>query len=330
LSYLLQGSQGGQGIQGFTGATGVTGFTGRTGATGFTGQTGASGVTGASGATGFTGRTGATGATGVAGDTGVTGATGWTGRTGATGATGVTGASGVTGPTGYTGVTGVTGATGATGLIGPTGVTGFTGRTGATGWTGATGPAGGVTKIIAGTNVTISPTNGLGNVTINASGSGGGGPSIYYINLIYTPANSGSLAGPYPGAFSTNLPAKFTLALTNTTGPTVANALTLTNTVVNTEGASSYYKLFPIFCLINSAVGGGSMSATTWESAPQYSCFSIGTNKMNNSGTNMLTISTQYSTGGIASGAVLSSATGGDGLSHIFVRINLMFDSSIL
>jgi hypothetical protein len=32
---------------------------------------------------------------------------------------------------------------------------------------------GGVTQIIAGTNVTISPTNGLGNVTISASGGGG-------------------------------------------------------------------------------------------------------------------------------------------------------------
>jgi hypothetical protein len=33
---------------------------------------------------------------------------------------------------------------------------------------------GGVTRIVAGTNVTISPTNGLGDVTINSSGGGGG------------------------------------------------------------------------------------------------------------------------------------------------------------
>jgi hypothetical protein len=32
-----------------------------------------------------------------------------------------------------------------------------------------------VTSIIAGTNVTISPTGGTGDVTINASGGGGGG-----------------------------------------------------------------------------------------------------------------------------------------------------------
>jgi hypothetical protein len=34
-----------------------------------------------------------------------------------------------------------------------------------------------VTKIVAGTNVTITPTSGLGSVTINASGGGGGGSS---------------------------------------------------------------------------------------------------------------------------------------------------------
>ena len=124
---------------------------------------------------------GATGLTGATGVTGASGVTGWTGRTGATGDTGVTGASGVTGWTGHTGATGPTGFTGHTGVTGATGFTGRTGATGSTGWTGwtgPTGPAGGVTKIIAGTNVTISPTNGLGDVTINASGGGGGGGSV--------------------------------------------------------------------------------------------------------------------------------------------------------
>jgi len=41
-------------------------------------------------------------------------------------------------------------------------------------WDGTlTGTGGGVTKIIAGTNVSISPTTGVGDVTINASGGGG-------------------------------------------------------------------------------------------------------------------------------------------------------------
>ena len=42
----------------------------------------------------------------------------------------------------------------------------------------AAGGAGGVTSIIAGTNVTISPTSGVGAVTINSSGGGGGSVTI--------------------------------------------------------------------------------------------------------------------------------------------------------
>ena len=50
----------------------------------------------------------------------------------------------------------------------------FTGQfTGSLFGTSSYAANGGVTKIIAGTNVTISPTNGLGQVTINSSGGGG-------------------------------------------------------------------------------------------------------------------------------------------------------------
>jgi len=45
---------------------------------------------------------------------------------------------------------------------------------------------GGVTKIIAGTNVTISPTNGLGIVTINSSGGGGGSTFPYTGSALIT------------------------------------------------------------------------------------------------------------------------------------------------
>ncbi len=48
-----------------------------------------------------------------------------------------------------------------------------------------------VTQIVAGTNVTISPTNGIGAVTINASGGGGGGSTNY--GAIYTTANNFNL-----------------------------------------------------------------------------------------------------------------------------------------
>jgi hypothetical protein len=42
----------------------------------------------------------------------------------------------------------------------------------------ANGSSGGVSQIIAGTNVTISPSTGLGAVTINATGGGGGGGTV--------------------------------------------------------------------------------------------------------------------------------------------------------
>lgn len=43
-----------------------------------------------------------------------------------------------------------------------------------------------VTKIVAGTNVSISPTTGIGEVTINSSGGGGGGSSAFSTVLIST------------------------------------------------------------------------------------------------------------------------------------------------
>jgi hypothetical protein len=45
---------------------------------------------------------------------------------------------------------------------------------------------GGVTKIVAGTNITLSPTQGTGSVTINATGGTEGGASIYQLVLNMT------------------------------------------------------------------------------------------------------------------------------------------------
>jgi len=107
---------------------------------------------------------------------GVTGATGSTGPTGPQGVVGPAGIDGSNG-TGFTGASGSTGPTGA-GFTGPTGpagsgasVTGPTGSTGPNGATGFTGPPGtsGVTQLFAGTNITLTPSNGLGNVTIDSS-----------------------------------------------------------------------------------------------------------------------------------------------------------------
>ena len=133
------------------------------GGTGATGVAGATGVTGATGISGYSGRTGATGANGQTGATGLSGRSGFSGNTGATGAAGAAGAAGLSG---FSGAAGSAGNTGATGAAGAAGLSGFSGFSGA---------AGGVVQLVAGTNVTLSPTNGLGTVTINATGGGGGG-----------------------------------------------------------------------------------------------------------------------------------------------------------
>jgi hypothetical protein len=52
----------------------------------------------------------------------------------------------------------------------------------------ATGGGGGVTQIIAGTNITISPPGGTGAVTINSTGSGG--TSSVNLGTVYTTANN--------------------------------------------------------------------------------------------------------------------------------------------
>jgi hypothetical protein len=91
------------------------------------------------------------------------------------------GLQGPTGPAGGggSGGTSATGATGATGVGVPSGgssgqvLAKTSGANYATGWINP--PASGVSSIVAGTNVTISPSNGLGAVTINASGGGGAG-----------------------------------------------------------------------------------------------------------------------------------------------------------
>lgn len=70
----------------------------------------------------------------------------------------------------------VTGPTGLGSGVGTPGATGLRGPTGSQGLTGPQGPTGasitGVVRIIAGTNITLSPTDGIGTVTISSSGGG--------------------------------------------------------------------------------------------------------------------------------------------------------------
>ena len=60
-------------------------------------------------------------------------------------------------------------------LLGGTGITVATDKDGLTTITNT-----GVTKIIAGSNITISPVTGVGNVTVNSTGGGGATPTGYY------------------------------------------------------------------------------------------------------------------------------------------------------
>ncbi len=130
-----KGETGAQGLTGLTGANGIQGATGATGSQGLKGDTGLTGATGSQGLKGDTGLTGATGSQGLKGDTGLTGAKG---ETGSTGSQGLKGDTGLTGAKGDSGTNGVNGANGSNGAKGDTGATGPTGATGAT---GATGPS---------------------------------------------------------------------------------------------------------------------------------------------------------------------------------------------
>jgi hypothetical protein len=207
----VAGPTGPQGIAGSAGAAGTTGATGPQGIQGVAGPIGpaglnwqgvwsASGVYVADDAVGFGGASwfcinptgpnllspdldptnwallaseGATGPAGPTGASGVAGAAGATGPQGPAGPTGLTGAQGIQGIQGLTGLTGPAGTNGSNGINGTNGATGATGAQGPQGIQGPIGPAGGVTQIIAGTNVTISPVGGTGAVTINSSGGGG-------------------------------------------------------------------------------------------------------------------------------------------------------------
>ena len=138
--------------------------------------------------TGPQGIQGVQGIQGIQGDTGPQGATGPQGPRGVQGDTGVTGATGPQGPQGVQGDTGATGPQGAQGIQGPAGdistssiddlndvdtttVAPINGQ--ALVWDNAASQwepgtiEGGVTSIVAGGGIGLSPSNGLGDVTVS-------------------------------------------------------------------------------------------------------------------------------------------------------------------
>lgn len=60
----------------------------------------------------------------------------------------------------------------------------------------ATGSVSGVSQIVAGTNVTISPTGGTGVVTINSTASGGGGGTVTSTSVVSANGFAGTVATP--------------------------------------------------------------------------------------------------------------------------------------
>lgn len=94
-------------------------------------------------------------------------------------------------------------------------VTKMEGVAGPTGPSGSAGAPGGVTSIVAGTNVTISPTNGLGAVTVNAAG--GGTPAGNTNEIQYN--NAGAFGGAANVEINTG-----NLQLVSTTDPSAPSA----------------------------------------------------------------------------------------------------------
>ena len=144
-------------------------------------------IRGPQGEQGPAGPQGIQGAAGVNGSDGVQGAKGDQGIQGIQGVQGIQGETGLTGPQGEQGIQGPAGADGADGVDGTNGTNGTDGVDGADGlsayeiWieegnTGTeqdfldslAGAPGGVSSIIAGSNVTIDPSSGVGDVTVSS------------------------------------------------------------------------------------------------------------------------------------------------------------------
>lgn len=87
---------------------------------------------------------------------------------------------------------------------------------------------GGVTQIVAGANVTISPLNGLGAVTINATGGGGGGGGNDY--AASTDIGAGTTVSPTQPTYTYQL--------------TYVGAAGARNLILNTSGRTAGDKVF--------------------------------------------------------------------------------------
>ena len=205
--------------------------------------------------------------------------------------------------------------------------------------------ASGVSQIIAGTGVTISPAGGTGAVTINASGGGGG--TITAVNATGTGLSASTTGGvvtltgnavtavtsSVPGVTATNTSGSVALSgavvnsVTAGTGVTVTG--TAANPIINATGGSG---------TVTSVSAGTNVTVTGTASAPIINVPSIGVTSVTNAdagltvtniagavtiydnGVLSITAGTGVTLGGTAQNPVISSSgiasiTGGTGIS---------------
>jgi hypothetical protein len=94
---------------------------------------------------------------------------------------------------------------------------------------------GGVTQLLAGPNVTLSPTNGLGQVTITSTGGGGGSfnTATGSYGSFYDTTTQTNLVANIPRSMSLN-----TTDITN--GVSISGSISPFNTYIKTENAGVY------------------------------------------------------------------------------------------
>lgn len=106
---------------------------------------------------------------------------------------------------------------------------------------GSTGPGGGVTQLIAGTNVTLDPVDGLGVVTVNAAGGGGITSVVGYGNGINV--NTIGTAVSVQNSGVTQLTAGTGISLSGSTGNLTVSASQTTGATFGPTSAPLAYQI---------------------------------------------------------------------------------------
>ena len=214
-------------------------------------------------------------------------------------------------------------------------------------WAASGGGSGGVTQIIAGTGVTISPTGGTGAVTINATGGGGGSGTVTSVSgtgtvngitLSGTVTSSGNLTlggslsgvslstqvtGTLPvangGTGITTTPVNGAIDIGNGTGFT-RTTLTAGSGISITNGSGSI--------TISATGGGGGSGTVTSVGLTMPSGFTVGSSPVTSSGT--IAVSTSLNGILAGNGSGFTTITVGSGLTYTGGTLSASGSSYIL